>query len=72
MLRTYVSARRQFQRRARAALTDLRRELSSCETELRELCDEAMQLESWLDVLPCRLPQRGSRPARGGSTGTRY
>ncbi len=41
---TYASAFRQFQRRARAALADLRREISSRETELRELRDEEMQL----------------------------
>jgi hypothetical protein len=44
MPRTYPSAFRQFQRRARAALTDLRREISSRETELRELRDEEMRL----------------------------
>lgn len=44
MPRTYPSAFLQFQRRARTALTDLRREISSCETELRELRDEEMQL----------------------------
>ncbi len=41
---TYASAFRQFQRRARAALTDLRREISARETELRELRDKEMQL----------------------------
>jgi len=41
---TYASAFRQFQRRARAALADLRREISSRETELRELRDEEMRL----------------------------
>ena len=41
---TYASAFRQFQRRARAALTDLRREISARETELRELRDEEMRL----------------------------
>jgi hypothetical protein len=44
MPQTYPSALRQFQRRARAALTDLRREISSRETELRELRDEEMRL----------------------------
>jgi len=44
MPQTYPSALRQFQRRARAALTDLRHEISSRETELRELRDEEMQL----------------------------
>src|SRR5713226_8675347 len=44
MPRTYASAFRQFQRRAHAALTDLRREISSRETELRELRNEEMQL----------------------------
>ena len=44
MPRTYASAFRQFQRRAHAALTDLRREISSRETELRELRDEEMRL----------------------------
>src|SRR6266849_3725613 len=39
-----ASAFRQFQRRARAALTDLRREISARETELRELRDKEMQL----------------------------
>ncbi len=37
MPQTYPSALRQFQRRARAVLTDLRREISARETELREL-----------------------------------
>ena len=46
MPRTYASAFRQFQRRAHAALTDLRREISSCETELRELRDEEVRLTS--------------------------
>jgi hypothetical protein len=41
---SYASAFRQFQRRARGALTDLRREISVRETELRELRDEAMRL----------------------------
>ena len=41
---TYASAFRQFQRRARTALTDLRREISARETELRELRDEEMRL----------------------------
>ena len=41
---TYASAFRQFQRRAHAALADLRREISSQERELRELRDEEMQL----------------------------
>jgi len=44
MPRIYASAFRQFQRRARAALADLRREISARETELRELRDEEMQL----------------------------
>ncbi len=44
MPQTYASAFRQFQRRARAALADLRREISSHETELRELRDEEMRL----------------------------
>src|SRR6266446_990992 len=44
MPQTYPSALRQFQRRARAALTDLRREISSRETELRELRDEETRL----------------------------
>jgi hypothetical protein len=47
MPRTYPSAFRQFQRRARAALADLRREISSRETELRELRDEERRL-AWL------------------------
>ena len=41
---TYPSAFRQFQRRARAALTDLGREISLRETELRELRDEERRL----------------------------
>ncbi len=41
---TYAPAFRQFQRRARAALAQLRREISSRETELRELRDEEMRL----------------------------
>jgi len=44
MPRTYRSAFRQFQRRARGALTDLRREISVRETELRELRDEERRL----------------------------
>ena len=44
MPRTHPSPFRQFQRRVRAALTDLRREISSRETKLRELRDEEMQL----------------------------
>jgi len=35
---------RQFQRRARATLADLRREISARESELRELHDEEMRL----------------------------
>jgi len=41
---TFASNFRQFQTRARAALADLRREISARETELRELRDEEMQL----------------------------
>ena len=41
---TYASALRQLQRRARAALADLRREISSRETELRELRDAEVRL----------------------------
>src|SRR5216683_2382062 len=44
MPRTYASAFRQFRRRARAALTELRREISARETELRELRDEETRL----------------------------
>ena len=44
MPRTYPSALRQFQRRARTALADLRREISSRETELGELRDKETQL----------------------------
>ncbi len=44
MPQTYASAFSQFQRRARAALTDLQREISARETELRELRDEGMRL----------------------------
>jgi hypothetical protein len=44
MPRSYRSDFREFQRRARAALTDLRREISSRETELRKLRDEEMRL----------------------------
>jgi hypothetical protein len=44
MPQAYPSALRQFQRRALAVLTDLRREISSRETELRRLRDEEMQL----------------------------
>jgi hypothetical protein len=44
MPQTFPSALRQFQRRARAALTDLRREISSRETELREPRDEEIRL----------------------------
>jgi len=44
MPRIYASALRLFRRRARAALTDLRREISARETELRELRYEEMQL----------------------------
>ena len=41
---TYASALRQFQRRMRAAVTDLRREISSRQTELRGLRDEEVRL----------------------------
>ena len=41
---TFASNFRQFQTRARAALADLRREISARETELRELRDEEMRL----------------------------
>jgi len=41
---TYPSALRQLERRARAALADLRGEISSRETELRGLRDEEMRL----------------------------
>src|SRR5229473_6432827 len=44
MPRTYASAFRQFQHRARAALADLRREISARETELRALREEEMRL----------------------------
>ena len=44
MPRIYASALRQFRRKARAALADLRREISTRETELREPRDEEMQL----------------------------
>ena len=46
MPRTYPFAFHQFQRRARAALTDLRREISARETELGELRDEERRLAS--------------------------
>jgi hypothetical protein len=41
---TFASNFRQFQTRARAALADLRREISAREIELRELRDEEMRL----------------------------
>ena len=41
---TFASNFRQFQTRVRAALADLRREISARETELRELRDEEMRL----------------------------
>lgn len=44
MPRTYPSAFLQLQRRARATLADLRREISARESELRELHDEEMRL----------------------------
>ncbi|SRR5712691_503953 len=44
MPRTYPSALRQLQRRARAGLADLRREIATRETQLRELRDKEMQL----------------------------
>ena len=46
MPRIYASALRQFRRRARTALADLRREISARETELRELRDE--EILAWL------------------------
>ncbi len=65
MPRTYASAFRQFQRRVRAALTDLRREISSRETELRELRDEETRL--------ARLAGRVALPTPSGrrSAGSR-
>jgi hypothetical protein len=44
MPRTHSSAFSEFQRQARAALTDLRREISVLETELRQLRDDEVQL----------------------------
>ncbi len=61
---TYVSAFRQFQRRARAALADLRREISSRESELRELRDEEMRLARLAGRLA--LPSSARRSAGSG------
>jgi hypothetical protein len=63
MPRIYASALRQFRRRARTALADLRREISARENELRELRDEERQL--------ARLAGRGaSIPAARHSAGS--
>jgi len=73
MPQTYASALLQFQRRARAPLTDLRREISSRETELRELCDEVMQLckAGWTCCLADSLRAAPDRLGQGQlATGT--
>ena len=72
MPRTYPSALRQFQRRARAALTDLRREISSRETELRELLDEEMRLARLAGRVALPTPSTRLSAGLGGSTGDRY
>ena len=64
MPRTYPSTLRQFQRRARAALRDLRREISSRESELHELRDE----ETRLAPLARRVAM--PTPSAGLSTGS--
>jgi hypothetical protein len=67
MPRTYASAFRQFQRRTRVALADLKREISARESELRELHDEAMRLARVLterDVLPTPLARRSAGSGR--------
>jgi len=72
MPRTYPSAFHQFQRRARAALTDLRREISARETELGELRDEG---KATLKVgRTCRLVllDAALSETRPGSTGDKY
>jgi hypothetical protein len=65
MPRTYPSAFRQFQRRARATLADLRREISSRETELRELRDQ----ETRLARLPGRVASPTSSARRSAGSG---
>jgi hypothetical protein len=66
MPRTYRSAFRQFQRRARGALTDLRREISVRETELRELRDEERRLARLAGriALPSSSARRSARSGR--------
>jgi len=51
---TYASAFRQFQRRARATLAGLRREIATREIQLRELRDQEMRLAKLTgrDALP--------------------
>jgi hypothetical protein len=65
MPRTYRSAFRQFQRRARGALTDLRREISVRETELRELRHEERRLAR----LAGRIALPSSSARRSASSG---
>jgi hypothetical protein len=65
MPRTYRSAFREFQRRARGALTDLRREISVRETELRELRDEERRLAR----LAGRIALPSSSARRSASSG---
>ena len=65
MPRTYRSAFRQFQRQARGTLTDLRREISVRETELRELRDEERRLARLAGRIA--LPSSSARlPASSG------
>ena len=65
MPRTYASAFRQFQRRTHAALTDLRREISLRETELRELRDEEMQLARLAGRVALPIPSAQHPTASG-------
>src|SRR5260370_35212562 len=64
---TFASNFRQFQTRARAALTDLRREISSRETELRELRDEEMRLARLAGRVA--LPASSARLSAGSGRG---
>ncbi len=66
MPRTYSSGLRQFQRRARAALLDLRREISAREGELHELRDEEMRLAGVAGrvALPTPLARRSAGSGR--------
>ncbi len=66
MPRTYASAFRQLQRRARATLAGLRREIATREIQLRELRDEAMQLARLAGRVALPTSSGGSDPNRVG------